>query len=71
MPRLQGWIGLGTVADDVFSEFTGYHRPPFHILGSEQPYVGRLERFPAPTGPAGAAITHGALYDSQTTNRCS
>lgn len=63
MTRLTGWVGLGSSSSgDTFTEFSGYDRAHFYIGGD--PLTGRIERFAAPTAPAGAAITHGALFDS-------
>jgi hypothetical protein len=72
---LSGWLGLGTIEEPVVSEFTdprpsfvpftefsGYNRAPVTFGPA---LTGRIDRFPAPTAPARAVITHGALYDSE------
>jgi hypothetical protein len=65
MAALQGWLGLGTFADNVFVEFTGYLRCPIYFGVGGDPLCGQIPRFPAPTGPEHALITNGALYDSE------
>jgi hypothetical protein len=68
MPHITGWLGLGTFEDAAFKEYGGYVRPPFRVSG-DQPCAGRIERFPAPTSPINAAISHGALFDHPTNPR--
>ena len=61
------WIGLGGWAADAFVEYGGYSRCPFRmpVGGGDAALRGQIPRFPAPTGPAHAQITHGAAYDSE------
>jgi hypothetical protein len=53
-----GWIGLGTYTD-AFTEFGGYIRCPFQLGVGGDPPCGQIPRFPAPTAPEHAPITHG------------
>jgi hypothetical protein len=64
MPHLSGYLGLGRLVNGAFEELDDYTRPAFHAV--DDPTIGRIERFPAPAGPVGVAISHGALYDTPT-----
>jgi hypothetical protein len=65
MAALAVWIGLGTFAADAFVEYSGYSRCPFLLSAGGAAQLRQIPRFPAPTGPAQALITHGALYDTE------
>jgi hypothetical protein len=59
---ISGFLGLGVLRDNAFTEFTGYVRPQFR-LPVGQPSIGRTGWITGPTGPVHAAISHGALFD--------
>jgi hypothetical protein len=67
LAHLNCWLGVGCMEDGAFREYVGYTRPTFMAGGD--PVVGRVERFAAPTAPAGAPISHGALFDTASGQR--
>jgi hypothetical protein len=66
---LSGWFGLytGLPPNGVPVEAQDYDRVWFILGGS--PLTGRLEKIPGPTAPVSAALTHGDLWDSETSGR--
>jgi hypothetical protein len=73
--HLSGWLALGAVIEEPvsefgdprpsftpFTEFSGYSRAP---VAFGPGMTVKVERFPGPTAPPNALITHGALFDSE------
>lgn len=65
---INGYMGLGRLADGAFIEYSGYTRPGFFVsLG--QPAIGHVAWIKGPTAPVHATVSHGALYATETTDR--